>query len=64
MPFALLSDVSAVSDFDWSTALQGVDFNTVFSGMYDLVPVLLPVILSFLGFRKALGFLERKIKGA
>lgn len=50
--------------FSWATALSSVDFNSVFSGIYELIPVILPAILGFLGFRKGWGFLKGQIKGA
>lgn len=50
--------------FTWATALTNVDFNTVFQGIYDLIPIMLPAILGFLGFRKGWSFLKGQIKGA
>ena len=53
-----------VTPFTWSSALNGVDFNSVFHGIYDLIPLMLPAILGFLAFRKGWGFLKGQIKGA
>lgn len=50
--------------FSWSTALNGIDFNSVFQGIYDLIPITLPAVLGFLAFRKGWGFLKGIIKGA
>lgn len=54
----------AESGFSWSTALTGVDFGSVFQGIYDLIPLMLPAILGFLAFRKGWSFLRGAIKGA
>lgn len=50
--------------FTWANALKDVDFGDVFQGIYDLIPIMLPAILGFLGFRKGWGFLKGQIKGA
>lgn len=50
--------------FSWSTALTDIDFSSVFQGIYDLIPLMLPAILGFLAFRKGWSFLKGAIKGA
>lgn len=37
---------------------------TVFDSVTDLIPVVVPVVIAFIGFRKAWGFLKSQIKGA
>ena len=59
-----MGEGSAVAAFNWSTALSGIDFGSVFQGIYDLIPIMLPAILGFLAFRKGWGFLRGAIKGA
>lgn len=42
----------------------GVDFMSVLDEIVALVPVVLPVIVGCLAFRKGFGFLKSAIKGA
>ena len=37
---------------------------TVFDSVTELVPVVVPVVIAFIGFKKAWGFLKSAIKGA
>lgn len=50
--------------FSWTTALKDVDFTTVFNGIYEMMPTIIPAVLGFLGFRKGWAFLKGQIKGA
>ena len=36
----------------------------VFGDVTDLVPIVVPVVIAFIGFRKAWGFLKSQIKSA
>jgi len=49
---------------DWGTALTGVDLGGVMDGIVTLVPIVLPVIIGFIGLRKGLGFLKGSLKSA
>jgi hypothetical protein len=44
--------------------LTGVDLTSVLDEVVALVPVLLPVIIGFIAFRKGLGFVKSALKGA
>lgn len=44
--------------------LTGIDFSVVFKEVQNLVPTVLPAIISFLAFRKGWAFLKGSIKGA
>lgn len=44
--------------------VTGVDFMAVLDEIVALVPVLLPVIIGFIAFRKGFGFLKSALKGA
>lgn len=59
-----MGEGGSVAAFSWSTALANIDFNSVFQGIYDIMPILLPAILGFLAFRKGWSFLKGAIKGA
>jgi len=50
--------------FSWTTALSGVDFSSVFGGIYEMMPTIVPAVLGFLAFRKGWSFLKGQIKGA
>lgn len=68
-----LAALSAVSVFAADTAGAGTSLSTVvtadsLSGMMEeitgLLPVLIPVVVGFLAFRKGWSFLKSQIKGA
>jgi hypothetical protein len=44
--------------------VTGVDFMSVLNEMVALVPVLLPVVIGCIAFRKGLSFMFSMIKGA
>jgi hypothetical protein len=44
--------------------VTGVDFMTILDEMVALVPIVLPVIIGCLAFRKGFTFLKSAIKGA
>lgn len=44
--------------------LTGVDLTAVLDEVTGMLPVILPVIISFIAFRKGLGFLKGSLKGA
>ena len=47
-----------------STAIDGINFMSVFDEVLSLLPTLLPVIVAFIGFRKGLRFLIGSLKRA
>lgn len=47
-----------------STMFTGVDFMDVLEQIYTLIPIILPVIIGFLAFRKGWSFLLGAIKKA
>ena len=47
-----------------STMFAGVDFMDVLAQIYTLIPIVLPVIIGFLAFRKGWSFLLGAIKKA
>ena len=44
--------------------LSGVDLTAVLDEVITLVPVVLPVIIGFIAFRKGFAFIKRALKGA
>ena len=44
--------------------VSGVDFNIVLNEMISLLPAILPVVLTYIGFRKGLNFLLGMLRGA
>lgn len=50
--------------FSWTDTLSGVDFAAVFSGITDIIPIIIAPIIGFIGFRKGWSFLKSQIKGA
>lgn len=44
--------------------LTGVDFTIILDEVLKIVPIVLPVVLAFVGFRKGYGFLKKQLKGA
>jgi hypothetical protein len=60
----LIAAAATATSIDWSAALTGVDLNSVLGGVYTLVPLVLPVIIAFVAFRKAFGFLKGALHGA
>lgn len=44
--------------------LTGINLTAVLDEVVALVPVVLPVIIGFIAFRKGLAFIKRALKGA
>lgn len=44
--------------------LTGIDLTAVLDEVVALIPVVLPVIIGFIAFRKGLAFIKRTLKGA
>lgn len=44
--------------------LTGVDLSGVMTGITDMLPVVLPVLIGFIGIRKAIAFLMGALKKA
>lgn len=44
--------------------LTGVDFSAILGEITAMLPILLPVIIGFIAFRKGLAFLKKQLKGA
>lgn len=44
--------------------LNGIDLTAVLDEVTNLVPVVLPVVISFIAFRKGYAFIKRSLKGA
>ena len=44
--------------------LQGIDLTAVLNEIQALIPVVLPVVISFIAFRKGFSFIKRSLKGA
>jgi hypothetical protein len=47
-----------------ASQLASVDFSVILDSVISMVPIVIPVILAFLGFKKGLAFVKRQIKGA
>lgn len=44
--------------------LEGVDLTAVLDEVVALIPTVLPVVISFIAFRKGFAFIKRALKGA
>ena len=44
--------------------LTGVDLTIIMDQILAIVPVVLPVVIAFIGLRKGLAFLKSSLKGA
>lgn len=44
--------------------LTGIDLTAVLDEVVALIPVVLPVIIGFIAFRKGLAFIKRTLRGA
>ena len=44
--------------------LEGIDLSAVLDEIVALIPVVLPVVISFIAFRKGFAFIKRSLKGA
>ena len=44
--------------------LTGIDLTEVLDEIVALIPVVLPVVISFIAFRKGFAFIKRSLKGA
>lgn len=49
---------------DLVSKLSGVDFGIILDGMLDVVPIVIPVVLGFIAFRKGYAFVKKQVKGA
>lgn len=59
-----LSLAEEVVVFDFADVVKDVDFTQVFSGIYDMMPYIIPAVIGWLAFRKGWGWLKGQIKGA
>lgn len=44
--------------------LEGIDLTAVLDEIVSLIPVVLPVVIGFIAFRKGFGFIKSALKGA
>lgn len=44
--------------------LEGIELSAVLDEVIALVPIVLPVVIGFLAFRKGYSFVKKAIKGA
>ena len=44
--------------------LEGIELTAVLDEIVALIPVVLPVVISFIAFRKGFAFIKRSLKGA
>lgn len=44
--------------------LTGIDLTAVLDETLALVPIVLPVVIGFIAFRKGYGFVKKALKGA
>lgn len=44
--------------------LQGIDLSAVLDEIVALIPVVLPVVIGFIAFRKGFAFIKNSLKGA
>ena len=44
--------------------LEGIDLTAVLDEVVNLVPIVLPVVIGFIAFRKGYAFIKRALKGA
>jgi hypothetical protein len=44
--------------------LQGIDLTAVLDEIVALIPVVLPVVIGFIAFRKGFAFIKSALKGA
>lgn len=44
--------------------LEGIDLTAVLDEIVALIPVVLPVVIGFIAFRKGFGFIKSALKGA
>lgn len=44
--------------------LTGVDFTGIMADYKAVVPVVLPIVVAFIGLKKGIGFLKSSLKGA
>lgn len=44
--------------------LQGIDLSAVLDEIVALIPVVLPVVIGFIAFRKGFAFIKSSLKGA
>lgn len=55
---ALFEGATAITGIDWGTALAGVDFQPLVTGMISIVGVAIPVLVPLLVIRKGFDFLR------
>ena len=44
--------------------LEGIDLTAVLDEILSLIPVVLPVVIGFIAFRKGFSFIKSSLKGA
>ena len=44
--------------------LEGIDLTAVLDEIVALIPVVLPVVIGFIAFRKGFSFIKRSLRGA
>ena len=44
--------------------LEGIDLTAVLDEIVSLIPVVLPVVIGFIAFRKGFSFIKSSLKGA
>lgn len=49
---------------DFTTLFTGINFADLYSGITDLIPILIPAILGFIGVRKGWAFFKGEVKKA
>lgn len=62
--YGLVTPGAPESLVDLFTGETPLDVTVVYDQIYALLPYVLPVVLGFIGFRKALGWLMGQIRGA
>lgn len=63
MSFVQLSSGGGGSSGVIAGALSGVDFSVITTEFISVIPVILPVALTFIAIRKGLGFLFGTLRG-
>ena len=64
MLFANMLLTSAVTNNTVATAINGVDLTSILQEVVNLLPVVLPVLVGFLGIRKGISFLIGSLRRA
>lgn len=48
---------------DFSTLVTTAQLTGILDSITDVVPIVIPAVIAFIGFRKGYGFLKSQIKG-